>query len=288
LTRRHRLATIRGPETGGWSAVSYIRVENLSKSFGPKQVLRDLTLDMEKGETHVVIGRSGEGKSVLLKHLCGLMQPDSGRITIAGHRLNEEREALHWVRRNVSMVFQMAALFDSLTVYENVAFYYLENGGKTRGELDRLVPELLDLVDLPHTEHLYPAELSGGMRKRVGLARALAVEPEILLYDEPTTGLDPVTSEVINQLMIRVSEARHVTSVVITHDMKSAYTVGDRISMLYNGRIVASGTPAEIQASPDPIVNQFVSGLAEGPITADDDKERERTSRLIDRAKISL
>lgn len=271
------------------STVPMIEINNLQKAFGPKRVFRGLDLKVDKGETHVVIGRSGEGKSVLLKHLCGLMSPDSGEITINGRNLFRDKEALKYIRGRVAMVFQMAALFDSLTVYHNVGFFWIENGGKTKKEIDRIVAELLDLVDLPNTEHLYPSELSGGMRKRVGLARALACQPEIVLYDEPTTGLDPVTSEVINELMIRAKERQSMTSIVITHDMKSAYTVGDRISMLYEGEIIATGTPEQIRNSSNPIVHQFVNGLAYGPITAGEDEQvQTQASRVIDRSKLQL
>lgn len=266
-----------------------IQVTNVHKSFGDKTVFRGLDLHVEEGEQHVVIGRSGEGKSVLLKHLCGLMRADSGEVRVAGHRLYEDKRALKYVRRKVSMVFQMAALFDSMTVYENVGFYWLENKGKTTAEIDRLVAELLELVDMPNTEALYPSELSGGMRKRVGLARALAPEPEIILYDEPTTGLDPVTSQVINELMNRVRTHRHMTSVVITHDMRSAYHVGDRVSMLHGGRIVFTGTPDEIRSSDDGVVHQFVNGLAEGPITSTEEEQvRTRASLLVDRGKLHI
>jgi len=266
-----------------------IDIRNLHKSFGPKTVFSGLNLQIEKGEARVIIGRSGEGKSVLLKHITGLMQPDSGEVVVNGRTLFKDKEALRWVRTNVAMVFQMAALFDSLTVYENVAFFWLENGGKTKGELDHMVAELLELVDLPNTQHLYPAELSGGMRKRVGLARALAAEPEIILYDEPTTGLDPVTSEVINELMIRANQRFNSTSIVITHDMKSAYTVGSNISMLYEGRIIFTGTPDEVRTSEDPVLHQFVNGLAVGPITAEEDQQvKTRVSMVMDRAKFKL
>jgi phospholipid/cholesterol/gamma-HCH transport system ATP-binding protein len=266
-----------------------IRIQNLEKSFGPKRVFTDVSLSVKPKETHVVVGRSGEGKSVLLKHVCGLLQSDRGQIAINGLILGEDPKALEYVRHKISMVFQMAALFDSLSVYENVAFFYLENGGKTKRELDYMVAETLDLVDLPNTQKLHPSELSGGMRKRVGLARALASDPEIILYDEPTTGLDPVTSEVINQLMVRVKDQKQVTSMIITHDMRSAYAVGDLISMLYEGEIIFTGTPDEIKASEDPVVNQFVNGLAVGPITAEEEElVQTRASRLIDSRKINL
>lgn len=265
-----------------------IEIKNLYKSFGPKHVFTGLNLKIEKGESHVIIGRSGEGKSVLLKHICGLMQQDAGEVVIAGHAMYRTPEALRWVRNNVSMVFQMAALFDSLTVHENVGFFWLENGGKTKAEIDAMVAELLELVDLPNTQHLFPPELSGGMRKRVGLARALACEPEIILYDEPTTGLDPVTSEVINQLMIRAKSRNKTTSVIITHDMKSAYAVGDRISMLYEGKIIFTGTPQDMQNSSNPFVHQFVNGLAVGPITMDEDERVKSTaSSVVDRRLVS-
>lgn len=264
-----------------------ILMEGLHKSFGENHVFTGLDLVVEKGETHVVIGRSGEGKSVLLRHLSGLMRPDSGGIHICGRDVVNDRKTLKWIRHNVSMVFQMAALFDSLTVYENVSFFWLENGGKTRRELDLLVAELLDEVNLPHTENLMPSELSGGMRKRVGLARALATQPQIILYDEPTTGLDPVTSEVINELMVKTSRRHQLTSVVITHDMKSAYAVGDRISMLYEGKIIATGTADEIRFSSDPVVCQFVNGLARGPIThGEDEQVQTRCSKSSDRVAV--
>jgi len=266
-----------------------IEIRNLYKSFGPKEVFTGLDLDVEPGQTHVVVGRSGEGKSVLLKHICGLMCQDSGTVSVKGMELWKDKRAMAYVRNRVSMVFQMAALFDSLTVYENVAFYHLENGGKTRGEMDRIVAELLELVDLPSTEQLYPGELSGGMRKRVGLARALASDPEIILYDEPTTGLDPVTSEVINGLMLRAQERQKMTSMVITHDMRSAYTVGDRISMLYEGKIIFSGSPEVVRETENPIVRQFVDGMAKGPITQNEDEEvKTRCSMVIDRSKLHL
>jgi phospholipid/cholesterol/gamma-HCH transport system ATP-binding protein len=269
--------------------MNMIEIAGLWKSFGEKTIYTGLDLTVEKGESHVIVGRSGEGKSVLLKHITGLMTPDQGEVRVSGKTLWRDREALRWVRNNVAMVFQMAALFDSLTVYENVAFFWLENGGKTRGEMDDMVAELLELVDLPNTEHLFPSELSGGMRKRVGLARALACDPEIILYDEPTTGLDPVTSEVINELMIRARERQNMTAIVITHDMKSAYAVGDRISMLYEGRIIFTGTPEEMKNTDNPIVHQFVNGLAQGPITAgEDERMKTRVSMVIDRAKLHL
>jgi len=256
-----------------------ISVKNLHKAFGPKVIYDGLDLEIPRGETHVIIGRSGEGKSVLLKHLCGLLRPDKGRIEIAGERLRlQDPASLAYVRGKVSMVFQAAALFDSLDVRRNVGFYLDEAGKLSQREIDERVERLLSEVNLPHTGHLMPAELSGGMRKRVGLARALAMEPEIILYDEPTTGLDPVTSDVINDLMVATKKRYDVTSIVVTHDMKSALKVGDRISMLFERRLIFTGTPQELLETENPYVYQFVNGLSEGPITRGDD---ERVSQQV-------
>ncbi len=270
-----------------------IELHDIYKYFGDKIVFEGLNFHVERGETHAVIGRSGEGKSVLLKHLSGLMTPDMGTVKVGGlplfKRGKTRKEGLNWVRDNVSMVFQMAALFDSLTVYENVAFYHLEKKDMAKPEIDQLVNDLLEEVNLPDTGHLHPAELSGGMRKRVGLARALACQPQILLYDEPTTGLDPVTSEVINELIKSVGKAHDVTSVVITHDMKSAFSIADRISMLYEGRIIYTGTPDMVRNSEDPIVRQFVNGWARGPITEGESEDvKSRCSQVHDRTHITL
>lgn len=245
-----------------------ISVRELYKSFGKKVIYRGLNLEVVKGETHVIIGRSGEGKSVLLKHICGLLEPDAGEVEVAGRRVDvDDPKSLTHIRSKVSMVFQAAALFDSMTVRENVGFYLDERGEWPRRRIDDRVREILAEVNLPDTEDLLPSEMSGGMRKRVGLARALAMDPEIVLYDEPTTGLDPVTSDVINDLIIATRDRRNVTSIVVTHDMKSAFKVGDRVSMLYEGQLLFTGTPDELRASDDPIVQQFIAGEAEGPIT---------------------
>lgn len=250
-----------------------ISIQNVAKRFGPKVVLRDVSLQIERGETHVVIGRSGEGKSVLLKHVCALLPHDSGRIDVEGVEVEMwNRRSVQHVRSRVSMVFQTAALFDSMSVRENVGFYLDERGEKSPEEIDEIVRRLLEEVNMSGTEALLPAELSGGMRKRIGLARALAPEPDIVLYDEPTTGLDPVTTDIINELILQTQRRHGVTSIVVTHDMKSAYKVGDRISMLYLGRIIFTGTPDEVRNTDDPFVRQFIEGLAEGPIT-DQDQE---------------
>jgi len=244
-----------------------IEVRNLNKSFGPNPVLNGLSFEIEKGESLVIIGRSGGGKSVLLKHLIGLLKPDAGQVLIDGEditRMNE-RELLR-VRHRFGMVFQGAALFDSMNVAENVGFAFRRDRRLTEKEIARKVSESLEMVDLPGTEHKSPSELSGGMRKRVGLARAIVYEPEIVLYDEPTTGLDPIVSDSIDELMLRVRDRLQVTTVVVTHDMRSARRVGHRILMLHEKTIYATGTPEEIFGSKDPVVRQFIDGVSDEKI----------------------
>ena len=238
-----------------------IAFQDLHKAFGPKQVLRGFTLDVHDGETVVIIGFSGTGKSVAIKHVVGLLEPDAGHVLVDGAVVDEmNRDELNGLRSRVGFVFQFAALFDSMTIYDNVAFGLRRRRGMHEDEIRDRVTHALGLVDLPGTEERLPAELSGGMRKRVGLARAIALRPQYMLYDEPTTGLDPVTSAVIDELMVRTREALGVTSIVITHDMKSAYRVGDRIAMLYEGQVRQVGTVAEIQNSEDDIVRGFIEG----------------------------
>ena len=238
-----------------------IEVRDLKKQFGSQAVLDGVSLRIETGEAVVIIGRSGGGKSVLLKHMIGLLQPDCGEVWIDGESIARmgERELLR-VRRKFGMVFQMAALFDSMTVAENVGFALRRSGEMTEGEIGRRVADALEMVELPGTEKKRPAELSGGMRKRVGLARAIVYQPEIVLYDEPTTGLDPIASDRIDRLIIRVCERLKVTSVAVTHDMRSAARIGKRIHLLHGGRIYASGAPEEIFNSQDRIVRAFVTG----------------------------
>ena len=237
-----------------------IRFENLHKAFGDKQVLAGLTLEVQDGETMVVIGYSGTGKSVALKHIVGLLDPDAGDVLVDGRAVSTlDRDALNALRREIGYVFQFAALFDSLTVAENVALG-LRRRGLDDDAIAERVAEALALVDLTGAGERYAAELSGGMRKRVGIARAIALRPRYILYDEPTTGLDPVTSAVIDRLMVRTREHLGVTGVVVTHDMRSAYTVGDRIAMLHEGRIRQVGTVAEVQETDDPVVRQFIEG----------------------------
>jgi phospholipid/cholesterol/gamma-HCH transport system ATP-binding protein len=241
-----------------------IEVRNLEKSFGGQKVLDGVSFRIETGESVVIIGRSGSGKSVLLKHLIGLIRPDAGQVLIDGENIEgmNERQLLR-VRKKFGMVFQGAALFDSMTVAENVAFVLQRDKKSSSVEIARKVAHTLEMVDLPGTENKKPAELSGGMRKRVGLARAIIYEPQIVLYDEPTTGLDPIVSDSIDRLMVRVRDQLKVTTVVVTHDMRTARRVGQRVLMLHEGKIYASGAPQEFFESKDPIVRQFVDGVAD-------------------------
>jgi phospholipid/cholesterol/gamma-HCH transport system ATP-binding protein len=251
-----------------------IRFDNIHKAFGENQVLRGFTLDVNEGETMVIIGFSGTGKSVAIKHIVGLLEPDEGTVHVDGVEVGSlSRRDLYALRAKIGYVFQFAALFDSLTIAENVAMGLRKQGLLTEDEIDARVREALDLVDLdPSVGLKLPAELSGGMRKRVGIARAIALRPKYLLYDEPTTGLDPVTSAIIDDLMRRMQRQLGVTGIVITHDMRSAYTVGTRIAMLYEGTVRQVGTVDEIKHSTDPIVRQFIEGRAElepaGPVGA--------------------
>ena len=241
-----------------------IEVRDLKKSFGLQPILDGVTFKIEEGESLVIIGRSGGGKSVLLKHIIGLLQPDSGAVTIDGEDIThmDERNLIR-VRSKFGMVFQGAALFDSMNVAENVAFAFRRERKHTEKEIAIKVAEALDMVELPGVEKKKPSELSGGMRKRVGLARAIIYHPRIVLYDEPTTGLDPIVSDSIDKLIMRVTDRRKVTTVVVTHDMRSARRVGHRIVMLHNKKIYVTGTPEDIFASTDPVVQQFINGVAD-------------------------
>jgi phospholipid/cholesterol/gamma-HCH transport system ATP-binding protein len=239
-----------------------IRIRDLNKSFGLQQVLRGVNLDIERGKINIIIGGSGQGKSVLMKHLMGLLAPDSGHIYVDGQDIIGLSDvAIAKIQRKFGMVFQYAALFDSLNVVENIAFPLLERYRLPRSEvLDRVRDLLrrLDLAGMPGIEQKFPAELSGGMRKRVGLARALIDRPEILLYDEPTTGLDPIATRNVDQMIRRTADEFGVTSVVISHDMASTFRIADRIAMLYEGVIVAKGTRSEVMAAPHPVLKEFV------------------------------
>ena len=241
-----------------------IETRDLHKGFGPQPVLRGMDLRIESGEALVIIGRSGCGKSVLLKLLIGLLLPDAGDVLVDGENIGclSERALLR-VRSKFGMLFQSAALFDSMNVANNVGFALTQSRQWTEEEIALKVAEALEMVELGGIEEKKPSELSGGMRKRVGLARAIVYRPQILLFDEPTTGLDPIVADTIDQLIVRISERLSVTSIAVTHDMRSASRIGRRIVMLHEGRIHASGTPEEIFNSADPVVRQFVKGISD-------------------------
>ncbi|MDD3274270.1 MAG: ABC transporter ATP-binding protein [Candidatus Omnitrophica bacterium] len=244
-----------------------IQIENLTKGFN-NTVLDGLNLEVKTGQTCVIIGRSGCGKSVLLKHIVGLLRPDSGRVLVEGKEVSALKEMeLSVLRSKISMVFQGGALFDSMDVAENVGFSLLEHTRISRDQIMKRAEESLSLVGLGGIGSLMPSELSGGMKKRVALARAICIRPEIILYDEPTTGVDPITADSINGLIRSLHDKLKATSIVVTHDMKSAYHIADKIAMMYKGKIIAEGTPKEIQGTKDPVVHQFINGLAKGPIT---------------------
>lgn len=242
---------------------------DVHKAFGAKRVLQGFSLEVADGETMVIVGYSGSGKSVALKHVVGLLEPDAGAVEVDGQVVHKlERQPLMALRSQIGFVFQFAALLDSMTVRDNIALG-LKRRPLSPEEIDERVRESLALVELEGTEDRYPAELSGGMRKRVGIARAIALRPSYLLYDEPTTGLDPVTAAVIDQLMVRAKQRLGVTGIVVTHDMRSAYTVGDRVAMLYKGTVRQVGTVEQIQQAHDPIVRQFIEGRPEAAADAE-------------------
>jgi len=244
-----------------------IRLVNVSKSYGQQQVLKQLNLDITKGEAITIIGGSGSGKSVLIKHIIGLIKPDAGSIYIDSTDITQLKEKkLFKIIEKFGMVFQGGALFDSMTVFENVAFGIKNKDHVDSEQMKEVVEQSLLKVGLPNVSQMMPAELSGGMKKRVAIARAIAKNPKIVMYDEPTTGLDPIMADVINELILKVNESEEITSIVITHDMVSAYKVSDRIAMLYDGKIIETGKPSEIKSSENEIVRQFIEGHSEGPI----------------------
>jgi phospholipid/cholesterol/gamma-HCH transport system ATP-binding protein len=250
--------------------MAMIELVDLHKNFSGHEVLRGVNLEVERGVSMTVIGGSGSGKSVMLKHIIGLLFPDSGRVLVDGMVLNDlDESGLNEMRKKFGMLFQMAALFDSLTVWENVGFSLKQHTKLSDDKIRKIASDKLALVGLKDVEDKMPSELSGGMKKRVGLARAIAMEPSIILYDEPTTGLDPISADAINDLIVDLRKKLGVTSVAITHDMHSAYKISDRIAMLYKGRIREVGSPEEIRNTQDPVVRQFITGSATGPITAD-------------------
>ena len=241
-----------------------IELVDIHKSFGEKEVLKGFSLSVADGETLSVVGASGSGKSVMLKHIVGLLRPDHGDVWIDGENVSRlDQESLYTVRRKVGYVFQFAALFDSMSLAENVAMALRRLDDYTPDRIRDRVAECLRLVDLDGLEDRYPSELSGGQRKRAGLARAIATQPKYLLYDEPTTGLDPLTTAVIDDLIIRMSDKLGVTGLVITHDMKSAFHISDRVAMLYDGRVHHQGTPEAFRATEDPVVRAFIEGRPE-------------------------
>jgi len=244
-----------------------IRIKNLRKSFGDNKVLRGVNLDIEDGETITIIGGSGCGKSVLLKHIVGLLKPEAGKIEVDGQEITRlGMEELAEVQKKFGMLFQGAALFDSLTVGENIAFGLRMLTDLEERQIRKTVSEKLSMVGLEGIEEMMPAELSGGMKKRVALARAIAMNPKYILYDEPSTGLDPIMADVINNLILDLQEKLKICSIAVTHDMVTAYKISDRIAMLYEGRIEEVGTPQEIRGTKNAVVRQFIAGSSEGPI----------------------
>ena len=247
-----------------------ISLQNLYKSFGGRPVLRDMSIDVEQGESLVIVGGSGTGKSVTLKHIIGLLRPDKGRVLIVDEDITAMSDVeLNRFRRHFGMSFQEGALFDSMSVFENIAFPLRRHTKMTEAQITERVEECLEDVHLHNVAKKRPSELSGGMRRRVGFARAISLKPDILLFDEPTTGLDPVISDVIADLILEMDQKLGTTTVTITHDMKVAFKIADRVAMLCNGKIIEQGTPEEFQESTNPIVRQFIEGRAEGPLTAD-------------------
>ncbi len=244
-----------------------IELRNITKSFGERAVIRGVSLGIREGEIFVIIGMSGTGKTVTLRHIAGLIDPDEGEVLVGGMVMSGARDSVReGIRRRMGMVFQSGALINWLSVRDNVALPLVEARAHTRGEIDRLVDEKLELLNLGGAGDKMPGDISGGMKKRVCLARVLVRNPDIILYDEPTSGLDPVMSSVIDELVVRMKADLGVTQVVVTHDMDSAYRIADRIAVLYEGSIILCGPPEEIRNSADPVVRQFVTGSLEGPI----------------------
>ena len=255
-----------------------IRIDNVSKSFGQRHVLRDCTIEVNEGETLVVIGSSGTGKSTLLRIIIGLLEPDKGTVFVDGKNVHALRtKELRALRVRMGYLFQSGALINWLTVGENVALPLRENFRWTKAKIAEKVDHVLELVGLTGSRDLLPDQISGGMRKRAGLARSLVTDPEIILYDEPTTGLDPVTAHIIDRVILDLKEKLQVTSVVVSHDMAGTFRVADKVAMLYDGRIIAQGLPQDFQDSADPLVRQFVTGALEGPLSDSTPSGRRRT-----------
>jgi phospholipid/cholesterol/gamma-HCH transport system ATP-binding protein len=244
-----------------------IQIINLKKSFQKKRILAGVNLDIENGKITTIVGRSGCGKSVLLKHIVALLIPDHGKIIIENEDLSDlNSQELYQIRKKIGFVFQNGALFDSMNVYENISLGLHEHTNMPESEIQKKVAVLLEMVGLPGVEKYKPSELSGGMKKRVSLARALAMDPHYVLYDEPTTGLDPIMTAIIDDLIIRLNAELKITSIVVTHDMKSVYKISDYVAMLHYGVVRFMGTPEELKQTEDPVVRQFIEGNIEGPI----------------------
>lgn len=245
-----------------------IEIKNLSKRFGEQQVLKELNLNIPRSKVTVIIGRSGGGKSVLLKHIIGLLKPDSGQILVDGVDIvSADERTLTETRKKFGMLFQEGALFDSLTIADNVAFPLFEHTKMKPKEIYEKVDYVLGLVGLKGAEKKYPSEISGGMRKRAGLARAIISNPQVILFDEPTSGLDPIMSDVIDNLIVDIQQKLKVTCIVISHDIKSTFKIAHKVAMLYNGKIIAEGTPEEMRNNDNPYLKQFLEGKSKGPIT---------------------
>lgn len=246
------------------NAGAFIELRGIHKRFGKQEILCGIDLTLKHGETLCIIGPSGEGKTVTMKHIIGLIQPDEGDVFVAGMHVNKLKEReMAPIRQKVSMLFQGAALFDRMTVEENVAFPLLESGLRDKAEIKRRVREALDAVDLGEHLHKYPTSLSGGMRKRTGIARAIITRSECILYDEPNSGLDPIGSDIIDQMILRMQKRYGVTSIIVTHDMRSVFKIADRVAMLYRGKMHFLGTPDQLRASSDPIVQDFINGRSD-------------------------
>ncbi|HEY3399291.1 MAG TPA: ABC transporter ATP-binding protein [Geothrix sp.] len=258
--------------------MALIDVVNLSKAFGPKVVLSNVNLQVQEGESLVVLGGSGTGKTVLLRNIMGLLTPDSGHVAIEGKIIAEQsRKELFKIRQSIGMCFQMAALFDSMTVFENVAFGLRRHLEITEEEIQARVEECLSMVGMKGTDKLKPAELSGGMKRRVGFARAIALKPKILLFDEPTTGLDPVMTDVIGRVILDLKHELGITTITITHDLKSAFEIADRIALIFRGECIACEPPADFKVNPHPVIQQFLRGDADGPFLQDPPPPKRKT-----------
>jgi phospholipid/cholesterol/gamma-HCH transport system ATP-binding protein len=259
-----------------------IDVVSLSKAFGPKVVLSNVNLSVKEGESLVVMGGSGTGKTVLLRNIMGLLEPDSGHVAIEGKIVHDlSRDELFDTRKKIGMCFQMAALFDSMTVEDNVAFALKRHTKMTSRQISDRVEECLDMVGMKDTQKLKPVELSGGMKRRVGFARAIALKPKILLFDEPTTGLDPVMTDIIGRIILGLKHDLGITSITISHDLKSSFAIADRIALLFRGECIACEPPSAFQSNQNPIVQQFLKGDANGPFL-DDPPPPKRTQRKAD------